>query len=510
MAELPAWLRRPVPVPAWLRVRPPFFRRPYSLRGRLLLWLLLPLLLVLSGSGIMAYYQAVYFAYGAYDQTLYDHAHSLAQLVEKRGRRITLNMPRQAKRMFLWNDFDTTYYQIVTPTRVVAGEQTFPQPQGRVLKYFDTLIYDAEFKGTPVRAAQLVIEDPELGQSVTVGVAQTRYRRAQLTQKILLSVLGPQLALIAIVLLVVSLGVNRSLRPLSILSRELDALSHQRIQPLPDAGVPREALPLVHAINDLLERLDEALASQRKFIANAAHQLRTPLTAIRLNLDRLLTAEPGQDRAEAEAHLRASVERSIRLAHQLLMLARAEPEGLRHTPLQPLDLVALAREEGMEWVPLALEAGVELSLEAPAQPVRIHGHDMLLREALSNLVDNALKYGSRPGRITIAVSAVPQPCLRVMDDGPGIDPRVGERIFERFYRNDEGGEGTGLGLSIVKEIAALHAASISLETGLEGRGLAVVLKFPLPETRIVPAVVKERAPLNDTPSVPDQSVPGRR
>lgn len=224
MAE-PRWYARPVPWPAWMRRRRP--RRPYSLRGRLLLWMLMPLLLVMSCSGIIAYYQAVYYAHSEYDQTLYDHVHSLAQLVEKHGKRISLNMPRQAKRVFLWDDFDTTYYQISTASRLVAGEKVFPSPEGRVLKYYDTLIYDGTFKGTPVRVAELVADHPELGQAVRVKVAQTQHRREKLTEKILLSVLAPQLALIVIVILVVSLGVNRSLRPLSAMTRALQAQTHQ-------------------------------------------------------------------------------------------------------------------------------------------------------------------------------------------------------------------------------------------------------------------------------------------
>ncbi len=394
---------------------------PLQPARRLVLWMLAPLLLVLSVSGGIAYYQAVYFAYSAYDQTLYDHAHSLAQLVEKRGKRIRLNMPRQAKRMFLWNDFDTTYYQITSKGKVVAGEDTFPLPKGKALRYYDTLIYDGVFKGTPVRAAELVVEDPELGQPVEVRVAQTQLRREQLTQKILLSVLGPQLVLILIVIMVVGIGVNRGLRPLAVLGRELDALSHQRLVPVPATGVPREALPLLRAVNDLLARLDAALGSQRKFVANAAHQLRTPLTAIRLNLDSLRNAASDEERQLAIGFLQVSVDRAIRLSRQLLTLARAEPEGLRQTPLEPLDLVDLARQEGMEWVPLALEAGVEISFEGPEHPVRIQGHATLLREAISNLIDNALKYGAvpdgwwcgcRPCRRPAFVSVTTVPALR--------------------------------------------------------------------------------------------------
>jgi two-component system sensor histidine kinase TctE len=462
-------------------------RRVYSLRGRLLLWMLLPLLLVLSVSGVMAYYQAVYYAYSEYDQTLYNHVHSLAQLVEKRGNRITLNMPRQAKRMFLWNDFDTTYYQISTRNKIIAGEKTFPEAQGTILKYFDTLIFDGEFKGTPVRVAVLLADHPELGQEVQVKVAQTQVRREKLTGKILLSVVVPQLALILIVILVVNLGVNRSLRPLSAMTRALEAQTHQRIQPVPDEGVPREVQPLARAINDLLRRLEAALAAQRKFIANAAHQLRTPLTAIRLNLERLEHADSVEDRREAGLHLRTSVERTVRLSRQLLTLARAEPESLQQNALQLLDLVSLIREEGSEWVPVVLESGGELSFEGPEQPVRILGHATLLREAVSNLIDNALKYGGPGVRIVLQVSASPQPAFRVLDNGPGIDPGVGDRIFERFYRNDEGGEGSGLGLSIVKDVAQLHGARIVLSHGLDDRGLGVALLLPIPETAIIPA-----------------------
>ncbi|RZU38420.1 two-component system sensor histidine kinase TctE [Fluviicoccus keumensis] len=470
-----------------LRGKVPRLRRVYSLRGRLLLWMLIPLLLVLSCSGVIAYYQAMYYANSEYDQTLYKHVHSLAQLVERRGNRIVLNMPKQAKRMFLWNAFDTTYYQIRTEKRVIAGEKVFPVPQGRVLKYDDTMIYDGDFKGTPVRAAQLLLDLPELEETVQIKVAQTQFRRQKLTSKILLSVVAPQLALIFIVFLVVSVGVNRSLRPLSAITRALEKQTHQRISPVPDEGVPREVQPLAQAINDLLQRLDEALGAQRRFIANAAHQLRTPLTAIRLNMERQENADSPADRDEAGRHLRTSVERTIRLSRQLLTLARAEPESLRQSALESIDLVALMREEGSEWVPVVLDAGGELSLEAPETPIRILGHAVLLRECVSNLIDNALKYGGPGVRIALQVEAQPQPSFTVLDNGPGIDPEVGDRIFERFFRNDEGGEGAGLGLSIVKEIAQLHGARIVLGPGLEGRGLRVSLVLPLPEAAIVPA-----------------------
>ncbi len=464
-------------------------RAAFSLRGRLLLLLLGPLLVIVAVSGVIGYFQAVYYAQREYDQSLYDHTHSLALLVEKHGRRISLNMPRQARRMFLWGNIDSTYYQIATGDKVLAGEAVFPEPakDSRVLRFDDLIIFDGEVRGTPVRAARLLIDRPEFGQPVQVNVAETQFRRESLAQNILMSVLAPQLVLILIVAVVVWFGVNRSLRPLARMTRSLERQTQHRISPVSEEGVPREVRPLSGAINELLRRLEQALEAQRQFIANAAHQLRTPLTAMRLNMERLREPLTREEREETVEYLQRSVERAIRLSQQLLTLARAEPGSLSREAFEPVDLAALARETGMSWVPLAMDREVELQFEGPSRPVMVSGHPTLLQEALSNLIDNAIKYGGKPGRVLVRVADAPTPSLAVLDSGPGIPREAGDQVFQRFYRGDQGGEGSGLGLSIVKDIATLHEAGVTLTEGLDGRGLGAVMTFPAAVSRIVPA-----------------------
>jgi two-component system sensor histidine kinase TctE len=274
-------------------------------------------------------------------------------------------------------------------------------------------------------------------------------------------------------------GVVRGLAPLERLQRALAARSHRDRSPLADEGVPGEVRPLLVSINDLLARLDQALTLQARFIADAAHQLKTPIAALHAQLE-LARREPDPDRLrEAVQAAYPGLERLSRLASQLLSLARNEPEAAGSVRLEPLDLNALGLEVATQWVPEALKRGIDLGFEAGAGAVTVRGDAGRLRELLDNLLDNAVRYSRDNGRITVRVLAVPGPTLEVSDDGPGIPPEERERVFERFHRLlGTHQDGSGLGLAIAREIAHIHRAEIALREDADGVGNTFSVVFP--------------------------------
>ena len=219
--------------------------------------------------------------------------------------------------------------------------------------------------------------------------------------------------------------------------------------------------------------------AQRRFAADAAHQLRTPLTALKLNLEEASRETNIESMRRQLLDASQAADRVTRLSNQLLLLARTEPTALAAMPFEPFDLAALAAEIGAEWVPRALEKDIDLSLSAPPQPILLSGSRVLMAEVFNNLLENAIKYHPGGGRIAVTVSAVPMVCFRVDDDGPGIPPALRERAQKRFYRLDRSGvEGSGLGLAIAQEIVAAHGGRLSLGEGLDGKGLGVRVEFP--------------------------------
>jgi two-component system sensor histidine kinase TctE len=274
------------------------------------------------------------------------------------------------------------------------------------------------------------------------------------------------------------LGVSRGLKPLTDLASQIEARDHNNLSPVPQTGLPREARVLAARINELLARLGSAIRAQKRFVADAAHQLRTPLAAVMLQVERAERAPDGATEREALRALHRSVERAGRMTQQLLALARTDPEAINAVELKSLDLVALARRVGEEWIPRALKRDIDFGLIVPSGPVLIAGDDRLLSELLSNLIDNALRYCGAAGRVSVIVEGGPQPTLAVQDDGPGIPEDERVRIFERFYRvPGSSGDGCGLGLAIVEEIARMHRSTVEVSTGTDARGSRFTVVF---------------------------------
>jgi two-component system, OmpR family, sensor histidine kinase TctE len=261
------------------------------------------------------------------------------------------------------------------------------------------------------------------------------------------------------------------LKPLTDLAAQIESRGQNNLSPVPQSGLPRETRVLVARINDLLERLGNAMRAQKRFVADAAHQLRTPLAAVLLHAERAERATDTSTEREALGALHRSVERAARLSAQLLTLARTDPEAVSAIELKPVDLTVLTRTVGEEWIRRALERDVDFGLEVPDHPVMVKGDSRLLSEVLSNLIDNALRYGNPGGHVTLMVETGDTTRLSVQDDGPGIPPEERTRIFERFYRlQNSDSDGCGLGLSIVEEIARLHNATVEVTSGANDRG----------------------------------------
>jgi two-component system sensor histidine kinase TctE len=448
-----------------------------SLRVGLLSWLGPVLVLLLALDALACYFTALHFANLVYDRWLIDSTRSLAQAVRSEHGRIEFDVPQVALQIFQFDEVDQTYFKIASERRgFIAGETDLPA--GNSIPVNGIHLASATVQAQRVRVVSTRIAPPDTNDTVTVTIAETLIKRTTLARDILLAMVAPQVALLGIASLLAWLGVSRGLKPLTDLASQIEARDHNNLSPVPQTGLPREARVLAARINELLARLGSAIRAQKRFVADAAHQLRTPLAALMLQVERAQRAPDSDTEREALRALHRSVERAGRMSQQLLALARTDPEAINAVELKPLDLVALARRVGEEWVPRALKRDIDFGLIVPNGPVQITGDDRLLSELLSNLIDNALRYSSASGRVSVIVEAGPQPRLAVQDDGPGIPEDERVKIFERFYRvPGSAGDGCGLGLAIVEEIARLHSSTVEVSCGSDGRGSRFAVVF---------------------------------
>jgi two-component system sensor histidine kinase TctE len=448
-----------------------------SLRVGLLSRLGPVLVLLLTLDAVACYFTALHFANLVYDRWLIDSTRSLAQAVRSEQGRIEFDVPRVALQIFQFDEVDRTYFKIVSARRgFLAGDNGLPGDP--TVPSNGIRLADATLQGQRVRVVSTRIAPPGTDDSVSVSIAETLIKRTTLARDILLAMVAPQVALVGIASLLAWLGISRGLKPLTDLAAQIEARDQNNLTPVPQARLPREARVLAERINALLVRVDSAIRAQKRFVADAAHQLRTPLAAVMLHAEWAQRAPDGATEREALRALHRSVERAGRMSQQLLSLARTDPGATNAVELKPLDLVALARRVGEEWIPRALKRDIDFGLIVPDTPVRITGDDRLLSELLSNLIDNALRYSSPAGRVSVIVEAGLRPKLAVQDDGPGIPEDERVRIFERFYRMPgSDGDGCGLGLAIVEEIARLHSSTVEVSTGSDARGSRFTVVF---------------------------------
>lgn len=446
-----------------------------SLHRQLFRRLTLPLLLLLIVEGFVSHRLALHFSERAYDAGLYGAARDLSGQMKFVSGRAILDLPREALEIIRWDVFDRIFFAVDSARHgLMVGDSGFPQPPESLAERMQPFFYDASFRGERIRAVavRLRVEDDE----ITVYVGETLTKRGRLTRDILLAMLLPGLILTLTFLWLLQRGIRGGLAPLHAAVQQIERRSPSDLNPVADTG-PLEVQPLIRALNVLLRALSDAQASQRRFIANAAHQLRTPLAALQVQSERALRELDPTAHAQALQHVASATNRVAHISRQLLMLARAEPEANARQRFGEFDVAALAREITSEWVPQALEQGADLGYAGPESPVRMNGNAMLLHELLSNLIDNALRYGKPAGKVTVGVCSGAQVQLSVEDDGPGIPPDARERVFDRFVRLSTG-EGCGLGLAIVREIAALHGGEVRINDVEGSSGVRVTIMMP--------------------------------
>jgi two-component system sensor histidine kinase TctE len=452
-----------------------------SLRRSLLRQLAAPLVAVMVMAGAGAYFLAQHYSQRVLDQWLLDSAVTLAKQVRFVAGEAQIDIPGRAIEMFEVDLTDRVYYEVTSGrgTRILANAP-LPAPPGAI-EPGEPVFYDGAVTGVPVRVIALAIPAGAEGR-VLVKVAETRRKRDELARSILWSTVLMLAALVAAALALIGRGIGTGLASLEAIVRRVRGRPGPPLARLPrDESTPSEVHPLLDAINELLGELEREHVARQRFIADAAHQLRTPLASLGVQLALAeRETDPGH-RTRAIANARGVLERTAHVISRLLALARAD-QAAEGGAREPVDLNALARESVEAWYDRALAAGTDLGIEAPAGPVTVAGNAAFLREALSNLVDNALAHGRQPGRVTVVVGDDP-PSIAVEDDGPGIAPAERERVFERFYRTPgTRGEGAGLGLAIVAEIARAHGATVSVEPrDPAGAGTRVRLRFPPPE-----------------------------
>jgi two-component system sensor histidine kinase TctE len=444
-----------------------------TLRATLLRWLLIPLTLLLIVDALGSHVIARSLADRVYDGELLEIARELALHVHPGAPKPTFDLEKDAERTLLLDQYDKVAYVVRAGATPIAGDANIPPP---ARSSREPTFYDATLAGDSVRV--VAIASTSGGAPVTIAVAETRVKRESLVNAIMLGVILPQLLLIVIAGVALWIGVARGLAPLGKLQQAVAARSHVDLSPIDVPNVPGEVRPLLVSINDLMTRLHEILSFQARFIADAAHQLRTPVAGLKAHVEVALREDdPTQARASI-AHLYTAVERMSRLVAQLLSLARNEPTTVRQVTLAPLDLAKLAFDVTMDWVPEAYRRNIDLGFDGAAPHVTVDGDAPRLTELVNNLLDNAIRYSREGGRVTVHVADDP-PRLSVSDDGPLIPVEERERIFERFHRllGSHAG-GSGLGLAIVHEIAKLHGASISLGEDSDGLGNRFTVTFP--------------------------------
>lgn len=448
---------------------------PLGLRQRLMLALMVPLTAVFAIGVILDYRLAKETADAAFDQSLADAALDIASHIQASEGDLDVELSSEAEAMLRSDGKDHIYFAVRDGDgRLLAGDRDLVA--GEAAADGQMLFIDSRFRDGWTRAVVHRV-DAATGP-ITITVAETLSKRNRASRKILTAMILPNLIVIVGTLLAVYLGVRRGLRPLDEVEEAIATRSPRDLREIDTTETPREIRPLVARLNDLFGLLREAAAGQQRFLADAAHQLRTPLAGLQTQIE-LATVE---GRFQSDPERLASIEEATgRIAHlvdQLLVFARSEPAAAATQIFEPVPLDLLLEKAASIFLDRALSKGIDLGFDIA--PVTVNGIPWMLREALTNLIDNALRYTPGGGTITVRSSRREgNAVLEVEDNGPGIPAEEQEKIFDRFYRiPGTAGEGCGLGLTIVREIAHLHGAEVRLAT-LQGGGLRISLMFPV-------------------------------
>lgn len=464
--------------------------RTPSLRLQLSLWLLLPLLGLLALDAWLTYERAMSAAHTAFDRTLEASLRAMREGIALRDGRLEIDVPTLALELFDDKAGPHVFYQVRDETGdTVTGYDDLPGPPGARAPLYRTVFYDTVFREQPLRMAAQALPIHDVGsarsQLVWVVIGETIEPRQALAREILVGSLLQELVLVALALGIVWLGVRRGLQPLHRLSDTVAARSASQLDPIEHRDLPSEMKPLVRALNQYVDRLHRMLQARKRFFADAAHQLKTPLAVIQAESELALREPDGERVREHMRVLHCTVRHAAKGVQQLLSLSRLDSESGYAPTLRDVPLDTTARAVALEWAPVARRQGVDLGFEGDG-PAMVLGQMELLQELTANLIDNAIRYAGDGSAVTVRVAQAADGAalLQVIDNGPGIAPAEREDVFRRFYRGESGHgvEGTGLGLPIVREIARLHQAVAELDE-TPGGGLTVTVRFPAPGGR---------------------------
>ncbi|MEX3956710.1 sensor histidine kinase N-terminal domain-containing protein [Trinickia sp. EG282A] len=444
--------------------------RPRSLFGEILDWMLAPLLLLWPMSIAVTYLVAKTLANGPFDRALETDVYVLARQIHPVNGVAELSLPDAARDFLSGDNPDKVFYQVLGARgELVAGVPDMPSPADDDRPHPGIVEFrDAQLHGDDIRVAYTTVEVPTApgGQSVLVQVGETLDKRSALANDIIKGVILPQFVILPLAIVLVWFGLSRGLAPLTALQANLRARRPDDLSPLEARRAPPEIEPLVTSFNELLTRLEQNIDLQKRFIADAAHQMKTPLAGLHTQAELALRQEVSPEVRLSLEQIAASADQAARLVTQLLALARAE-NRMTGQIFTSLEIAHLARLAVRDWVQAALAKEMDLGYEGPEEPVMVTGNAVMLREMLSNVIDNAIRYTPAGGRITVRVApdrAKGLVLLEVEDTGPGIAPAERPKVVERFYRIlGREGDGSGLGLAIVREIATMHGGTVTID-----------------------------------------------
>jgi len=461
-----------------------------SLRGQLMRWLLLPLAGLIVVNTIVTYGNALTAVDFAYDRTLLATARAISERIQTRDGRIIVDVPYVALDIFESDSPGRLYYKVTgIGGEVVSGYSDFPSMPADTPRSeaYPALVhfYDAVYDGNRLRAAALhqPVYDGDIRGIALIQVGETMDARHMLTRQIMLDSFWSQAFLVAMQAVLALFALRLALGPLIRLRREVESRVPADLSRIDPTIVHREVRPLIGAINHYMAMSRSLIDRQRRFIADASHQLRTPLTLLKTHSELAARATDRPALDEVLASLKATTDQAVHLSNQLLSLARAEQAGSA-SEFVAVELDALARQVCLDLAPKAVAKDIALTLDVPPGPsARVRGDRILLREAMVNLVENAIRYAPLGGQIVVRTRRDPAPAFEVEDNGPGIAPEERARVIEPFYRvprkDEVGPPGTGLGLAIVTDICRSHGASLELDAGELGRGLKATIEFPV-------------------------------
>lgn len=460
-----------------------------SIKRQLLLWLLIPLVSLALLSSLASYSLCHGVARNIYDDQLVNSADSVAARIRIADGRLTIDLPPEVRAILRHDNKDEFFYEVLSPAGIfIAGDKFLSQPIP-ISEVSSTPAFRIEtIQGKELRLVAYTVPTPNyVYPYIILQSAETRNSRTGLASQMTVSIFLGQLLMIILGAIAIRIGIGRGLMPLARVEKAVSSRSPGDFSPF-DVDEPVEVNSMVSALNKLLAQLNNDIELQRRFIANAAHQLRTPLAVLTTYSDLAKKINKEPEAQEVLEELESCVKRMSRMVNRLLALARSESKGALDRTKEPLDINQVASVVTASSVPEALKKKVELEFSSSQTPALIYADQAAIEELIGNLVENSVLYTESGGKIVVKiVKDEVSTSLIVEDEGPRIPEDKREIIFERFYRIPGTEQaGTGLGLAIVKDVATAHDATIDIQDGSDGKGTRVTVSFPkLPEQPVM-------------------------